>query len=79
MFRLSHYSISFFFNQQAIKKESRKDTIQTAKKANSKSSRKPNGTFIHKKEEIMVGIENTIVMPAKTFIITFRLLEIIVP
>ena len=53
--------------------------MQTAKKANSKSSRKPNGTFIPKKEEIIVGIENTIVIPAKTFIITFRLLEIIVP
>ena len=38
----------------------------------------PSGTFIPKKEYIMVGMDNTIVAPAKNFITIFKLLETIV-
>lgn len=38
----------------------------------------PNGTFIPIKDATMVGIEKTIVIPAKNFITSFKLLEIIV-
>ena len=69
----------FFFNHLASKIEIINETIQIKKKDNSLLPIKPNGTFIPKKEAIMVGIEKTIVIPAKNFMITFRLLEIIVP
>ena len=39
---------------------------------------KPSGTFIPINDETIVGIENTIVIPAKNFITSFKLLEIIV-
>ena len=38
----------------------------------------PKGTFIPKKLANIVGIEKTIVIPAKNLIATFKLLEIIV-
>ena len=38
----------------------------------------PNGTFIPINDATIVGIENTIVIPAKNFIIWFKLFEIIV-
>ena len=38
----------------------------------------PRGTFIPIKDETIVGIEKTIVIPAKNFITSFKLLEIIV-
>ena len=56
-----------------------KETMQTNRKDSSLFPIIPNGTFIPKKEAIIVGIENTIVIPAKNFIMTLRLLEMIVP
>ena len=38
----------------------------------------PNGTFIPIKDATMVGIEKTMVIPAKNFMTSFRLLDIIV-
>ena len=38
----------------------------------------PSGTFIPINDATMVGIENTIVIHAKNFITSFKLLEIIV-
>ena len=38
----------------------------------------PNGIFIPKNDEIIVGIDKTIVIPAKNFIASFRLLDAIV-
>ena len=38
----------------------------------------PKGTFIPRKEDIIVGIDSTIVAPAKNFIIMFKLLETMV-
>jgi hypothetical protein len=42
-------------------------------------SKLPKGTFIPIKLATMVGIEITIVKPARNFIIVFKLLEMIVP
>ena len=39
---------------------------------------RPRGTFIPIKDATMVGMENTMVIPAKNFITSFKLLEIIV-
>ena len=38
----------------------------------------PNGTFIPKNDDIIVGIDNTIVTPARNFITLFRLLDTMV-
>ena len=38
----------------------------------------PSGTFIPKNEEIMVGMDNTIVAAAKNFMAIFKLFEMIV-
>ncbi len=38
----------------------------------------PSGTFIPINDATMVGIENTIVIPAKNFITSFKLFDIIV-
>ena len=58
-----------------------KDIIKDIKiiKANDAgfSPSSPRGTFIPKKDAIIVGTENTIVIPVKNFIKTFKLLEII--
>ena len=69
----------FLFNQQANINDTIKETMQIIKNEKSLSPTTPNGTFIPKKDAIIVGIENTIVIPVKNFIITFKLLEIIVP
>ena len=72
------YNISFFFNQSAtniaIKNENNIININE----NSPSLINPNGTFIPKNDAIIVGIENTIVIPAKNFIAIFKLFETIV-
>ena len=41
------------------------------------SPNSPSGTFIPKKDAIIVGTEKTIVIPARNFIITFKLFDII--
>ena len=56
-----------------------KETIHIKINDISLSPKAPKGTFIPKNEAIIVGTENTIVIPVKNFIITFKLLEIIVP
>ena len=38
----------------------------------------PKGTFIPRNEDIIVGIDRTMVAPARNFIILFRLLETMV-
>lgn len=38
----------------------------------------PSGTFIPKNDAIMVGIENTMVIPARNFMILFRLFDMMV-
>ena len=38
----------------------------------------PSGTFIPIKDATIVGIENTMVIPAKNFITSFKLFEMIV-
>ena len=47
-------------------------------KLNGESPILPNGTFMPIKDATIVGMENTIVIPAKNFMTSFKLLEIIV-
>lgn len=53
--------------------------ITTRKNDSGFVSKSPNGTFIPIKLATIVGIDITIVNPAKNFIILFKLFDIIVP
>ena len=57
----------------ATKIEIKVANIPIPKKAQGLLLNIPKGTFIPRKEAIMVGIESTIVIPAKNFIIMFKL------
>ena len=61
-----------------MNKDSKMDTKIIKRKLNGDSPILPSGTFIPMKDATIVGIEKTIVIPAKNFITSFRLLEIIV-
>ena len=71
--------MSLFLSHQAKISETINEIIQIIKNDKSLSPTIPSGTFIPKKEAIIVGTENTIVIAVKNFTITFKLLEIIVP
>ena len=68
----------FFFNINAISKDNNNDNNIIRIKLNEDEPTLPKGTFIPIKDATIVGIENTIVIPAKNFITSFKLLEIIV-
>ena len=58
-------------------KESIAEIKTKAKNDKGLSEKIPNGTFMPINEAIIVGMEKTIVIPDKNFIITFKLFEII--
>ena len=72
------YNIFFRFNMNAIKRDNSSDIMIISIKLNGESPKLPNGTFIPIKEATMVGIEQTIVILARNFITSFKLLDIIV-
>ena len=77
-FGIIFYSIFFFFNNKATNSDTTTAIIRTKIKALSLPAKLPRDTFIPKKEEIMVGIDSTMVAAAKNFIAIFRLLDMIV-
>ena len=69
------YSIFFFFNINAIIIDSIAEIIKSIKNASVIVAKLPNGTFIPINDDIIVGIDNTIVAPARNFITLFKLFD----
>lgn len=51
------------------------DNIDNSKNASPIVAKFPNGTFIPMNEDIIVGMDNTIVAPAKNFMTLFKLFD----
>ena len=65
----------FFFNIIAIIIDNTVDNNNRNKNASPIVAKLPNGTFIPINDEIIVGIDKTIVAPARNFITLFKLFD----
>ena len=70
------YSMFFFFNIIAIINDKMTDITDSNMNASPMVAKLPNGTFIPMNDDIIVGIDNTIVAPARNFITLFRLFDL---